>query len=561
MIAVMITSVASRAMAQGDGKGGFVIAPTIGNGPATLNPIMCDETSCQDLISRMFTGFLGVDPEKMVIAKNVQGALAKDWTISKDGLTYTFKLRNDLKWTDGKPITAKDIEYSYKTMVDPKTGSQLASFFTTIESVTASDDTTLVIKFNTGDCNALSTAGSIPVVPEHVLGEVKPEDIKNNDYSTNPSVTSGVYKFGEYRASEQTTLLPNPDYPDLIGGKIKNNGFIMPVVPDTNVEIEQFLAGQINVLDNVPVDRRADLRKEQAAGKVQLFDYPGNAWDYLALNYADPTDPQPGLDKDGKVVEQKPHPIFGDLAVRQAIATAIDVNALIKGAVFNEGAPMASFVVPSSWAFDKNLKPRAFDPKKAGEMLDKAGWPMGPNGIRVAKGAKFAKDGTEFKFDLMTNAGNTRREAASTLIKDQLKQIGVEVNFTPLDFQVVIDTMNSQKYDAALLGWRQGFPDDPDSTGLYLPQADVPGSGNNFTSYSNPKVTDLMKQALTVPGCAFEDRAKIYKEIQGIMAEDMPYVWLYVINGEYAARSEVKDWKPLPNQLYWNIETWSVESK
>jgi len=270
MIAVMITSVASRAFAQGDDKGGFVIVPTFGTGPETLNPIMCDETNCQDLISRMFTGLLGVDPEKMVIAKNVPGALAKDWTISDDGLTYTFMLRDDIKWTDGQPVTAKDVEFSYKTTVDPKTAAPVASFFTTIDSVTATNDTTLVVKFNKADCTALTTAGSLPVVPEHVLKEVKPEDIKGSEYSTNPSVTAGTYKFGEFRASEQTTLLPNPDYKDLSGGKINNGGFIMPVVPDQNVGVEQFLAGQVNVLDFVPVNRIADLKKEQAAGKVPL---------------------------------------------------------------------------------------------------------------------------------------------------------------------------------------------------------------------------------------------------------------------------------------------------
>ena len=93
-----------------------------------------------------------------------------------------------------------------------------------------------------------------------------------------------------------------------------------------------------------------------------------------------------------------------------------------------------------------------------------------------------------------------------------------------------------------------------------LPEADIPGSGNNFTSYSNPRVTELMKQALQVPGCAVAERAKLYQEIQAIMADDLPYLWLYVINGWYGARTGVGNFTPLPNQQYWNVEQWTIEA-
>jgi peptide/nickel transport system substrate-binding protein len=123
---------------------------------------------------------------------------------------------------------------------------------------------------------------------------------------------------------------------------------------------------------------------------------------------------------------------------------------------------------------------------------------------------------------------------------------------------VLNDTVRSQKFDARIGGWLNAFPDDPDQTALFLPESDVPGAGNNFVSYSNERVTELMRSALRTPGCKLEDRAKLYQEIQTIMADDMPYIWLYVINGWYGAGSEVKDFKPLANQLYWQASEWSI---
>jgi ABC-type transport system substrate-binding protein len=113
-----------------------------------------------------------------------------------------------------------------------------------------------------------------------------------------------------------------------------------------------------------------------------------------------------------------------------------------------------------------------------------------------------------------------------------------------------------------VLGWRQGFPDDPDYTQLFDPHNDVLGdANNNVTSYNNPALMDLMKKALTVPGCKHEDRAVIYKQIGKILQDDQPYLFLFAINGEYAAQKSVTSFDPKPSQLYWNVDTWTVKAK
>jgi peptide/nickel transport system substrate-binding protein len=558
LVAMSLRPLATNAQEPG---GGLLIEPTFGSGPNTLSPLFCNDTTCTKLVGLMFPLFIGVDAKTQYFAKGVPNGLALDWSASEDGKTYTFKLRTDMNWSDGTPVTADDVLFGYQVISNPDAQSPLISGITDITNVEAPDKETVVVTLKTAACTALNQAGTIPVAPKHVLGNIEISKLKDDPFSTAPTVTAGPYKFGEFRASDQTTLIADPTYVDLEEGQINSGGFLQPVVPDQTILVQQYLAGEVNLIDDPAVSRRAELRQDASAGNSKIFDYPSARWDYIALNLADPTDPQSGQDADGKTIEQKPHPIFGDQRVRKALALAIDVDAVIKGAVFGEGTRMASSNIPSSWAFDASIKPIAFDQKAAAELLDAAGWPLGADGKRAAKGAMYAPDGTPFKFSLLTNQGNTRREAIGVITKDALSQLGIEVEFQAIDFNVLNETVRSQKFDARIGGWQQGFPDDPDNTSIFLPEADIPGSGNNWVSYSNPKVTDLMRQALLVPGCKLEDRAKLYKEIQQIMAEDLPYIWLYTLNGWYGARSDVNGFDPAPNLMYNRIETWKVEAQ
>lgn len=550
-------------------QGGTIIEGNFGGDVASTNPILAADTSSQRIVSLLYPGLLGVDAEKAIIAPNEPGALAKDWTVSADGKTYTFNLRTDLTWTDGTPITSADVLYAWKAIQAATTGidDAQATFIidptgqSGVKDVTAPDDHTVVVTFNTSECTALASASALTPVPSHIM----PTDMAQlNDWegNLNPKVTAGPFNFSELRPGEQVSLVGNPDYKDALNGSVKPTGYIYKNVPDQNVEVEQFLAGGsdgLNLIDTPPVSRRADI----AATDAQVYKYPGNAWDYLAFNQADPTNPQNGFDDKGNPIDQGHHPLFGDARVRQAIAHAVDVDSIIKAAVFNEGTRMSSMVIPASWAFDKSLTPITFDQTLANKMLTDAGFiddDNDPTTPRVAKGAMYAPDGTKFEFTLYTNEGNTRRTAIGTLVQDELAQVGIKVDFQTIDFNTLLDIMNGQTFDAIILGWRNGYPDDPDQTQLFTPQSDVVGSGSDFTSYNNAAFNDLNTQAKTVSGCKPEDRAPIYAKMQKIFQDDVPYVPLFAQNGEYAAGASVQGFDPRPSNLLWNVDTWSVKT-
>ncbi len=545
-------------------QGGTIIEGNFGGDIASMNPILASDASSAQIAGMLNIGFIGVDPNTAVLAENQPGALVKTWDISADGTVYTFHLRNDLTWTDGTPITSADVMYTWKAIQAAAAGTVNSSLSFVIDSsgktgildVQAPDDYTVVVKFANAQCTALGFASALVPVPVQAM----PADVTQlNDapYNLDPTVTSGPFKFGAMRPSEQVSLVGSSDYKDATAGVVKPAGFIYKNVPDANVNVEQFLAGETNFIDGPAVARRADIR----ASGAQVYSYPGNSWDYLALNLADPSNPQNGLDDKGNVIDQGHHPIFGDVRVRQAISHAIDVDAIVKAALFGEGTRMTSNLIPASWAYDSSLPPISYDPKLAGQMLDQAGWiddDNNPATPRVAKGAMYAPDGTKFEFTLYTNQGNTRREAEGTLIQDQLAQIGVKVDFQTIDFNTLIDIMQSETFDAYILGWLNGYPDDPDQTQLFTPQNDVVGSGSNFTSYNSQQFTDLTNQANSVAGCKTADRAPIYSKIQKLMQQDVPYVWLLATNGMYAASPNVQGFDPRPSNFLWNIDAWSV---
>ncbi len=545
-------------------SGGVIIEGNFGGDPKNLNPLIGNDTASARVFGFLFPSLIGVDPKSANFAPNVPGGLAEKWDVSKDNLTYTVHLRkNAYKWTDGTSVTAKDYKFSFDAVMSGKIDSYLTGFIgERIASVEAPDDWTVVVKFKEAACTALSDMAGVTPLPAHKF-KADFSDMKDSAYNTKPDVTAGVFRFKDFRPSEQVTLVANPDYPDAAQGKVKPEGFIYKVVPDQTVLVEQFLAGETNVIDGPPVSRRADIRAAGDAGKVKAYGFPGNAWDYVGWNLADPGNPQSAYDAKGKPTgaDQGHHPLFGDVRVRRAMALATNVDQIIKTAVFGEGTRMSSSILPTSWAYDKTLKPLPYDPEAAKKLLDEAGFPMGPDGIRAAKGAKYAKDGTPFRFTLYTNEGNSRRKAIGTIMQDNLKQIGVQVDFQTIDFNTLLDKMNSQEYDAFILGWRNGFPDDPDQTQILSSKSDIVGSGDDVTSYANPEFDKIEFDANHVPGCDQKARAALYAKAQKILQDDQPYMFLFVTNGMYASSSNVQGFDPLPSQLYWNVDTWTVKSK
>lgn len=563
MLVAMVALVLPTSAQEG---GGVIIEGQAGGDPTLINPLLSSDTTSDRVEAFLYPDLVGVDPSTATFVNGpYDDSIVNGWEVSEDGLTYTFTLREDMFWSDGEQITTDDVIRSWEVISDETGLSPLAFIVDSIDSVEQIDDFTFSVTMNDAACDAIGDAiAAIQPYPSHTI----PEDIAtfpDQEYNLNPTVTAGVFNFGEFLPAQSISLTANADY---AFGDVQSEGWIYLSVPDLTVAVERFLAGELNVIDGPQESAREEIYAAADAGEVNVYTYPGNSWDYLAFNLADPTNPQNGYDEDGNLIDQGIHPIFGNTEtgadVRMALNLALNIDEIIEGATFGEGTRMPSFSVPSSWAYDEDLEPVDYDPELAAEMLDEAGWvnsnPDDPTSIRVCDGCGTAEDGTEFSFNLMTNEENARRTAIITIAQDQWAQIGVEANIETIEFFTMLDLMDAQEWDAYVLGWRNGYPDSPDMTQILTPAGDVVGSSSNAGSYANPEFIELNEQARALPGCDQEERAELYHQMQAIAQEDVPYIFMFVRNGFYATRSTVDGFDPYPSQLYWNVENWSVRS-
>jgi peptide/nickel transport system substrate-binding protein len=565
-------------VAQEPGSGGTIVVGFAGGTIAlgSLNPLRSSDVVTLRVTSLMFPQLVGMSPFTQYFARvgeeGVTQALATDWAISADGLTYTFTLRQDAVWSDGTPITATDVKFSFDAIASRAAESEWAWFLVYdpaynpygVKEMVVVDDHTVQAVFEQSTCDSLGVAGSLYVVPAHVFGYDGSPDfdfsaIIGHPYDTNPSVVYGPFQLDYLRLGEEIALKPVPTWAD---GPVIPAGLVFRDVLDMEDLTRRFLAGEFDYIES-PRPCMSCFAEIRAAPDVVAASFPALGWDYIGLNTADPENPQPGEDEQGNRIDQGHHPLFGDVQVRRALQHAINVPAIIERAVFGEGTQMASSLLPTSWGADPTLEPVPYDPGLAAQMLDEAGWPLGPDGVRVCQGCRYALDGTPFEFELITNAGNVRREAAGRIVQEQLAILGILVNFHPIPYEDMGRAGGRQELDAFIFGWAQGFPDVPDHLLIFGPGSDVVSEEGtwNATSYYDPEFVRLSRQALTLPGCDLTERAAIYHQIERLLQEDQPYLWLYAQNELYAAHSDVVGFDPQPNMPWWNIHTWQVPAR
>jgi peptide/nickel transport system substrate-binding protein len=553
----------------GPGEGMPIVLGNFGGDVATLNPLLVNDGSSLDVVTQLFPNFIGLDPDTGLPTPGALRSLATDWSFNDDGTVMTITLRDDWVWSDGTeegtPITSADVKYAYDAIVSGDVDTPIASAIESITSLEAPDDHTVVITFKDLNCDAPVTASNIPVVPSKYYQEVFPtfaDMTGDNPANLNPETSAGAFKFRNFRAGEQITLEADQHFPDSPAGYVVPEGYIYKTVTDQLVEVEQFLNGDITYISSIPEDRQADMEARAANGEFQLYKTPSTGWMVILFNMADPTDPKSALDEDGNLVEQPPHPIFGDVRVRQAFVHAVDHSALNEGAFSGTGAPVGGTMLPQSWAYDSSLEPYAFNPELSAQLLDEAGFVDDDNDVetpRVAtEDAMYAEPGTPLEFNFTTFTGNLSVDATSVLIQDQLKQVGFQVNLDIIEFTPMLTKLTGQTYDALLVFWGVTNVNPNEMLDHYGVNADVVESGFNTGSYINPEFDALMDQARTLPGCDQAERQKLYAQAQKMIYDDVPAYYVSTSIVPVGVQNGVAEWAPRKNSILWNLPSWSL---
>lgn len=566
-------------LAQGPGEGGVPIEGSTRSSAnlTTFMPIRCSGVDCANVWAMMYPTLTGVNPETQIVTPGEPNTLATDWEVSEDGLTYTFNLRSDMTWNDGTPVTAEDVLFTWQAIEQGEVVGLSSTYSPAgrdIENIEKVDDDTIAITFTSANCQGINRT-TFPLIPAHVYGYEGQADfdwtqLTTTDENLNPTVTSGPFKFNRVEPGTAIYLEADQNYADPIGEGVMPEGYVFIDTLEEPVMVERFLAGNEgdpNVLREPSSAQLPTLQEAADAGNAQLVNVPGTIWHYVALNLADPSNPQNGLDEAGNVVDQGHHPLFGDVRVRQALQSAINIDEIINGPLNGNGTAMVAGTIPTAFTFNPDLARRPFDLDAARAMLDEAGWPStgdplvdGGDGARTCSGCMYAEEGTPFYFTLL-NVGDVRNDV-SVILQDQFAQIGVEVEVQVMDFNTMyVDNMGAQTYDAAVAGWRGGVPFDPDQRSFFGAENDIYGEsyGFNFPSYYNEELEAILSEINNVPGCDVETMKGMAARAQQILFEDQPYLWLYSLNSIYAAAPGVANYQPYTSAPNWNVDAWVVQ--
>ena len=499
-------------------KGGKLIEGTISD-ISTFNSLNSGDVNSTQMIVLTLEPLLSLDGSGTNVPMLAQAVP----TPSADGLTYTFKLRPNLKWTDGKPITADDVAWTYNLMFAPDTKDFVSRYRASLEgylqSVTAKDPQTVVFQFSKVLANFLDSHCRYGILPKHVLGDVPLKALNTHDFFHGPTVSSGVFKFVKWDKGQQVVLERNPGY---WNGPAYLDQYIFKVVTDAVVLAQQLKTGELDV--GQPDASQFDNLKTATNLTTSAFTQAGFV--YYQFNLG------PGT----KAVK-----LFGDKNVRKALHMALDRTAMAGAAYFGQAVPADSVLPPTTWAYNPNVSPKyTYDKAKAEQMLDAAGWTKGPDGIRANNGVKLA-------FEINTNSGNKVRENLIQIMQQQWHDIGVEATPRPIAFQTLVTQIRAtHTFQIILIGIAFGDTD-PDEKTLFTTSG-IGSGGLNGMQYSNPQLDDLVDKALATTD--HSKRKPIYAQIQNILAEDIPAAMLFYPKWLWGVNKRVQSFNVATYNVY-----------
>ncbi len=402
--------------------------------------------------------------------------LAERWEVAPDGRTMTFHLRPNLKFQDGRPLTAKDVEYTYTSMMAEAFNSPKKSGYATVESFQAVDDRTFVIRFKEPNAGML----------DNLTVGIVPRGTDANAFKTRP-IGAGPYKVVDFRPDDRVVLEAFPGY---YGGAPKIRNVTIRIIPDATTRVLELRNGSIDfVLNAVPFDM---VPRFKNSDDFQVIEEPGSAYQYLAFNLRDP--------------------LLKNVKVRQAIAHGIDRERIVNDLLLGHGRIAESMLPSTHWAAATNLPTYPYDVNRAKQLLDEAGR-RDPDG-----------DGPQPRFRLVYKT-STDPEAnqQAQMIQQMLRQIGVEVVIQSNEFGTFLEDV--QKGNFQLFSLRRAGVSDPDFYSAIFSQEALPPEGQNRGYYVNPEVDRLLVQARSTFDQA--QRKQLYQQVQQILARDLPYVSLF----------------------------------
>ena len=449
---------------------------------------------------------------------------ATGWTISDDRRTYTFTLRDDLRWSDGTPITAADYKWTFDQAANPANKYPYISELQLIASYEARDPKTIVVTMKEPLVVGLINANFVTPLPKHIWETLDWSDPSKNPQIMAPTVASGPYLLKEWIKDDHATFVANDRYYD---GRPLIDTYTIRIVPSQEIAFQMLKSGEVDYASFTP-DNYAEAKR---LPNVTVYEWwPAAArWSFLGFNLR--------------------RPWLQDVNVRRALSHAIDRDAIAEHVFNGLARPTYSIYTPSSWVYNPNVPKYEHDLTVAKELLDKAGWTPGPGGIRQ-------KDGQHLRLRILYGPNTSKvRERIATIAQQAWGDLGIAVEVQGMEWGSYLSALETEPFDwdAFVLGWSTTL-DPHSSTQVWRSDA---SPSLNMVGYANERVDRLFDEG--VREFDREKRKQIYQEIQQMISSEAPYVFLTTDLSYVGINNRVGGIEPTPLGIGHNQERWYIK--
>lgn len=484
------------------------------NAPSTFNPLLPQVGGNELIQSLHWDSLLAVDNQGQLAPR-----LADSWEVSEDGLVWTFNLKGDLVWSDGEPFTADDVVFTFNLYANPLSGSSISGKLSTVEGFadiakggtasgfSAPDDGTFVMtlsKANTAKPLELVAPNHF-ILPEHIYGDIPVEGLSEANVFREPEVGIGPYLWTKWTTDDQVEFAANPKYRTELG----LDRIFAKFLP-TDVAQVQLQTGEIDFSQVAAADA------ERVGGIEGVTLHSSGGAGIMALHNA--------FDS-GKLSDDR---------VRQAILYAIDREAIVQEVIGGYGKVVDTIIHGPEWALPDDLTKYDYNPEKAKELLEAAGWDAS----------------TEVRLEIVP--GPKDREQALTIIAAQLQEVGINAVVKQYDNAALSEAIGSRDFDLLISGYGLFNVDPSAMNGILL------CDNGALSRYCDPALDELLLVGVTKADQ--EERAEIYADAQRIFNERLPIFPLYVPDTLAATTDRLKGFalNPLPTNAFWNADEWTI---
>lgn len=511
----------------GSSSGRIVIAE--GNDIGVLLPVL--ETSVLDgeINSQLYLSLNSARWENGALEYVVDDlSLAEGWEFSADSTVLTYTLRENAVWSDGHPIDAADVVFTFQLIRAPEIGSPYIDSWEHLDSVVAVNERQVAFHFQRRYPGMLFDTG-IGVIPEHVFEDAAAD---NATLASHPAlvkpgenlVVSGPYQVAEWLPGERLVLEANPR---AFTARPKTDTIVFRILPEALTRLIELEKGWVDVTGPLAMD---EVERLVADPQLRIETIADRFYDYIAWNG----------------VEYAP---FGDRDVRLALSLAIDRQAILDGLGIDRYARPAAGPYPPIFrkVADPSLRPDPYLPDSARAILAAKGW-SDSDGDEVLD-----RDGRPFRFTLLTQAGNQRRSSAAEIIQAGYAAIGIDMQIRLLDFNTLLGLMFEERdFQAVLMGWQVALQ--PDYLGGFFWPPDHPF---NITGYASAELDDIIPVAMSA--ATSDEAAPYWRAAARVIVADRPYAFLWFFDDAVAVNERVRDARIDTYGLYQNLYQWRVK--